>query len=300
MPITEPLQYHQGMLINPDAVDIRSRKYLSKMLKDVLKTAGDKVTVTDLFRPNVLTREQGTSGKLWNLSQYTAKRKDDATPTKVQKIISGEVEYELYQYEVKVAITDKAKLNSQMTAQGLLTAGQAGRAFARRLDADGYNEMQTGNVVTAAATAAWDVATDAQIEADINAATDRLDDAGFHDHVVIMTKAQKSRISVIARGIGAGITFKTYMDEELGLSTFRMITRIREMLPDGTWNTLFNPFDHFIVMDKDAWGVFSQLKTTMEYMRDVPAGVDFAFIRKWWGFQGIQANACQVISGVNL
>ena len=299
MPLQNRLQYLNGIFVNPDAMSKRELTTYAKLLSSVLKVAQSSASVLDLYKPNPLKTEDGLTGKFYNHTGLSARRKWDAVPNLVQKIITGSIEYKCEQWEVAVAITDHSKIDANWSVQSILTAGEAGQAFARRLDATGYAMMQTGINVATGATAAWTpgTATDAQIVADIEAAIARANAAGFYDLIALMTQAQKSRISTIARGIGAGITFKTYMDQELDLSTYRVLAPISEVELDGTVTAMFNPAGTFMLLDKAAYGVFTQFPTTLEKDRDVAAGLDFAFMRKFWKFQGIQASADQAITG---
>ena len=297
MPLVNRLQYQQGIFVNPDAMSKRMQTRFGKLLKNVLKIASDKASVLDLYIPNPLKPEDGLTGTLYNHSGLTAVRKYDGVPNKIQKTTTGSVEYKCERWEVKVGITDDSKIDAGYSAQSILTEGEAGAAFARRLDATGYTMMQTGINVATGATAGWNAATDAQITGDIEGAIARANAAGYYDLIALLTVAQKSRISAIARGIGSGITFKTYMDDELELSTYRKLAPINETMPDGTNVAMFTQTGFFTILDKSAYGVFSQFATDLEYIRDGEAGIDVGMMRKRWKFQGIQADACQVITG---
>jgi len=292
-------QYEEGIFVNPNAMDVRQKKAFGKLLESVLKVASDKIVVQDLFVMNNLTKEQGTEGKFYNWGQLTAMLKPDAVPTGLQKVEVGTVEYSLHEYEVKVGITDRSKINSQMNAQGILTAGSAGQAFARSMNAVAFTEVYTTNVATAVAGGAWTpgVATDNAVMTDIINAQGRLRAAGFDTSVALLTFAQKSRLASIGRGIGAGMSFKTFMNEHLEISNYIVVDVITEVLPDGTNNVLFNPTGSFCLLDKSAYGVFSQRSTTLEFVRDSFAGIDFGIMRKYYAAQGVQASACQEITG---
>lgn len=296
-----PLQgkiYEEGIFVNPNAMDTRQKKSFAKLLESVLKVASDKIVVQDLFVMNNLTKEQGTEGKFYNWGQLTAMLKPDAVPTELQKVEAGIEEYSLLEYEVKVGITDRSKINAQMDAQSILTAGQAGQAFARSMNAIAFTETYASNVATAAA-AAWSpgTATDIQILNDILTAQGRLRAAGFNASVALLTFAQKSRLAQIGWNIGAGMTFKTFMTDQLEIPNWIVVDQINEVFPDGTANIMFNPAGSFILMDKSAYGVFSQRSTTLEFVRDAFAGIDFGIMRKYYAAKGVQTTACQEITG---
>ena len=299
-----PKQSQNGIFVNPDAIDAKTKSILAKLLDDVLKVTDSKVTVLDLLIDNPLTPEQGTIGRLYNYGRLVASHKPDGVPTKIQKVLAGDITYELEEYEVKVAITDKAKINNQMSAQNILNVGNAGAAFARRMDAEGYNEAQTGNVTTNAIPGGeeWSAGggTDDQVMGHIEGCKQRLAQAGFSPSVAVMTHLARNRLATIGRGIGAGLSFTTFMREHLEIQNWKIVENISIINPDGSVNNLFVPFDYFELLDPEAWGVYSQMPTTLEFHRDVDAGVDFAYMRKRWKIAGIQPDACQVLSNTDV
>lgn len=296
MPLA-PNQNDKGMFLNPQAIDARTKKWLAKLVTNVLKEAEEESLVPMLLVPNPLTREMGTQGKFYDWGQLVAHLKPDAVPTGVQAPKPGDVTYELDEYEVKVGISDRAKLNSQMSAQDMLNAGKSGRAFARAIDAQGLTEYRD-NSATGAAAGGWDVATDATIMQEIAAAMDAIWNAGYTPDAIVMTQAQSARIARIGLTYSTPLTAKQLLQAQhetiKNLYIWRKITYIDQ---DGSTITLFDPTGYFGILATKSFGVFTQRPVTVETFRDVDAGVDFAYMRKYFQAKTIQSDAGYVISG---
>ena len=80
MPL-EPNKYFEGLFKNPDAIDAKQKMYLAKLVKSVLKQAGEMSIVPQLFVANPLDRKAGLEGKFYDWGQLIARLKPDGLPT---------------------------------------------------------------------------------------------------------------------------------------------------------------------------------------------------------------------------
>jgi hypothetical protein len=74
--------------------------------------------------------------------------------------------------------------------------------------------------------------------------------------------------------------------------------KIRVKKPDATMETLFDPTGNLFAIDRTACGVFTQRPTTIEQFRDVDAGVDFAYMRKYFKTDLVQLDAAHQLDGL--
>ena len=74
--------------------------------------------------------------------------------------------------------------------------------------------------------------------------------------------------------------------------------KIKIKQPDGTEELLFDPTGYAFVVDTKACGVFTQRPTTVEAFRDVDAGVDFAYMRKYFKTAYVQLEAAHMLDSI--
>lgn len=291
-------QYQEGIFINPDSIDAKEKKWLAKLLSSILVKSGEEAIVPSLLVPNQLTPEMGTEGKFYDWGQLVARFKPDGVPTDVQKIAPSDIRYSMDEYEIKVGITDRAKINGQMQAQDMLTAGDSGRAFARSFDAQGLETLRDDLPTTSGTD--WSSETDANILDQITAHFDNIWDAGFTPKATTLTQAQQSRIAQIGLGYATPITVPELFEKQWGIKELKIWRKIIVKNPDGTTRTLFDPTGHFMTVDSDAVGVFSQRPVTIEKVRDAFAGVDFAIMRKYFKSAIVQSTAGHVLDNLTI
>jgi len=293
----EPNQYYEGIFVNPDAIDARQKQYLAKMVRSVLKEAGEMSIAPKLFVPNPLEAKMGTEGKFYDWGQLIARLKPDGVPTGFQKLKPTEHAYSLDEYEVKVGITDRAKINSQMQAQDLLTAGNAARAFARAFDAQAFNHVKADMQTTGGTD--WSAATDAQVLEELDTMLSEVDDEGFDADALILTRKQRSRITKIGLTYANPLTAEDLIKKEHPtIKNIYIWRKIRVKKPDGSTETMFDPTGYAFCIDTKACGVFTQRPTTVEKYRDVDAGVDFAYMRKYFKTDLVQLGAGHQLDGL--
>lgn len=288
----------RGVFKNPDAVDAKTLKCFAKMRSQILKKAAELSYAGDVTVPNPLPVEHGLRGKFYDWGQLVALPKPEGAATGVQKLEAGSVEYEMSRHEVKVGITDEASINAQMNAQNLLTVGQAGRAFARAIDSDCFNEFLDGSNTTAGTD--WDTETDVNIRKQLVTAKDEIEDIGFVANKVLMTSKQMERIGrieSISRGYNTVESYLQSIFPDADILTWRKIRYRDEHL---VWHTLFDPAGKLAILDKDGFAVFSQRPLTVEFKRDVDHGVDYAYNRKFFATKVAQKEAGHLLTGLNL
>jgi hypothetical protein len=296
MPI-DSNQYYEGIFVNPDAMDAKTKEYLAKMVSSVLKQAGEMSIAPSLFVPNPLDAKMGTVGKFYDWGQLVARLKPDGVPTGLSKIKPTDHSYELDEYEVKVGITDKAKLNGQMQAQDLLTAGNSARAFARAFDAQAFNTVLTDMNSTGGSN--WSTETDANVLDQIDNCIGFVDDAGFDPDAMVMTRKQRSRITKIGLTYANPLTAEELIQKEWPqVKKIHIWKKIQVKKPDASVEMMFDPTGEFFVIDTKACGVFTQRPTTLESFRDVDAGVDFAYMRKYFKTDLVQLDAAHKLDSL--
>ena len=289
--VLEPNQYKEGLFKNPDALDARQKKYLAKMVATVLKQAGEMSIAPNLFVPNPLTPAMGTEGKFYDWGQLVARLKPDGIPTGISKIEPSDHQYSLDEYEVKVGITDRAKINSQMQAQDMLTAGNSARAFSRAFDSQAFNEVKTDMPTTNGTD--WSAETDANVLDQLDNIIGLVDDEGFDADALIMTRKQRSRLTKIGLTYANPLTAQELIQKEWpSIKKIYIWKKIKVKKPDGSgYEEMFDPTGYLFVIDTKACGVFTQRPTTIETDRDVEAGVDFAYMRKYFKTDLVQLEA---------
>lgn len=285
--------------VNADALDAKQKRFLGILLSRIMDVSQENFLVPLLFVPNPLTKEQGTEAKFYDWSQLVAVRKPDGAPTHVQKIRAGVKRYELEEHEVKVGITDKAKINFDMTAQAMQQAGGFGRAFARAIDADGFNHMVDDMNTTAVGN--WDTDSDDQVSDDISAALELVRDNQFNPNVIIMTERAKNRFRKIGFNFSNPLTAKQVLNDHFEIPIVHTWRDIFYKNEDGIKVQLFTPKanDHSLaVFDENALAAFSQRPTTAEPFRDAEAGADLAMVRKFFGSAIVQEEAGQLLTSI--
>lgn len=296
MPL-EGNQMQEGIFVNPDVIDARIKKWLAKLVSSVLKKAGEVSLVPELMVPNPLDAAMGTEGKFYDWGQLVARLKPDGIPTDVQKILPTSVNYSLDEWEVKVGITDRAKINSQMQAQDLLTGGDAARAFARAFDAQGLGTIIANSNSTGGSN--WSTETDANVLDQLSATFEKIWDEGFDPHALIMTQKQATRLAKIGVSYATPLTAEQLIKQlHPNLKKIYIWRKIKYKKPDGVEVEMFNPTGYLMVLDSEALGVFTQRPTTVEAKRDTDAGVDFAYLRKYFKTDLVQKPAGHLLKNL--
>lgn len=294
MPL-EPNMYHEGLFKNPDAIDARQKQYLAKLVGSILKQAGEMSIAPNLFVPNPLDRKSGTEGGFYDWGQLIARKKPDGVATGISKILPTDVRYSLDEYETRIGITDRAKINSDTNAQGLLSAGDHARAFSRAVDAQAFNTVKTDMETTSGTD--WSVETDANVLDQLDGIIGNVDDDGFDADALIMTRKQKSRIKKIGLTYANPLTaLQLVQAEHEDIKKIHTWKKIRAKKPDGSgFEEFFDPTGNLFVIDTKACGVFTQRPMTLESDRDVESGVDFAYARKYFKTALVQLDAAHML-----
>lgn len=290
-------KYYEGIFVNPNAIDLRTKKYLAKLVRNVLKKAGEMSLAPQLFVNNPLDAKMGTEGKLYDWGQLVARLKPDGVPSGLQKVLASSTSYSLDEYEVKTGITDRAKINSQMSAQNILSEGDAARAFKRAFDAQAFNLCKSGMNTTSGTD--WSSATDAQVMAEIDTMIGEIDDGQFDPNAMVITRKQRSRIAKVGLSYANPLTAeqlisKTWPD----IKKVFVWKKITIEKPDGSTETLFDPTGYAFAIQTDACGVYTQRPTTVETKRDVDAGLDLAYLRKYFKTDLVQLNASHMLDSL--
>lgn len=297
MPL-EPNKYFEGLFVNPDAIDAKQKMYLAKLVKSVLKQAGEMSIVPLLFVANPLDRKAGLEGKFYDWGQLIARLKPDGIPTGDQKVKASKTEYTLEEYETKIPITDGAKINLGMGAQDLLSAGNHARAFSRAVDSQGFNLVK--DTMESTSGTDWSSETDKNIIAQLDGiiAEPRLD--GFVADAIVWTSAQRSRFAEIGMNYANMLTAEELLAKKWpGIKKTYIWDIIRAKLPDGSgYETFFDPTGNLFVIDTKACGVFTQRPMTLENDRDVEAGIDIAFARKYFATALVQNDAAHLLDSL--
>jgi len=294
----EDVKMDRGVFKNPDAVDLRTLKAFAKLRSDILKVASEKSLITEVTVDNPLAVEHGLIGKIYDWGQLVALKKSEGVPTGVQHVKPGSIDYQLEQHEVKVGITDEGKINSTQSAQDILSAGQAGMAFARSIDSQCFNEFVANSNGTTGTN--WDTETDVNIRKQLRGAGDVVEDLGFDITTVIMTTGQLERIGRIESIVRGYNTVEGYMNSIFPGAKILTWKQIKYKDEHLVWQTLFNPVGKLMLLDKDAFSVFTQRPTTAEFKRDVDAGVDYAYMRKFFKTKIAQKEAGYLLTGLTL
>jgi len=288
-----------GIFLNTDALSDRVLERLSKDVKTVLKVADENTMITGITVPN---DPDGMEINFHAETQDLAFEKPELAETPSQKRIKQlKVEDRMKQWEVRLAVSDEALKNKNMSAAGFLSTISAGKAFARAMNAEGLSNMYAG-VAGVAAVAPWNAATNSQIEMDIAGRLDTIDDENFTGDTILMDRLQIARLNhtlnVVMFG-GKGISVKNWLmdNHELGLLRTK---RVNYKNNNGTLINLFNPAGQVMIFDKAAYSVFTQEPMTTEVSRVPSIGGYVAYMRKKFKTTPVQPEAAQKIVGTVL
>lgn len=297
MPL-EPNKYAQGLFVNPDAIDAKQKMYLAKMVSSVLKQSGELSIAPQLFVSNPLDRKAGLEGKFYDWGQLIARLKPDGLPTGGSKVKASKTDYVLEEYETKIPITDGAKITLGMGAQDLLNAGNHARAFARAVDAQAFNLVKDTMATTSGTD--WSSATDAKVLDEVDEIVGEVDDAGFDADAVIMTRKQKTRIKKIGMSYANPLTAEQLIQSEHeNIKQIFTWKKIQAEKPDGSgYEEFFDPTGNLFIIDTKACGVFTQRPMTLENDRDIEAGIDIAYARKYFATALVQTKAARQLDSL--
>jgi len=288
-----------GIFINNDALADRVLERLTKAVDTVLKVADQETMITKLTVPN---EPDGMEISFHTQTQDLAYEKPELGETPAQKRLKQlKAEDRLRQWEVRLPVSDEAMKNKQGTGANLMSSIGAGKAFARAMDAEGFQNMYgalSGTVVSAP----WNLGTNATMENDINLRMDAIEDEGFSGDSALMSRMQIGRLNhtlnVIMFG-GRGITVKDWLMDNMELELYR-VKRINYKNNNGTLIPLFNPFGQILIFDKSAYSVFTQEPMTVKVQRKEEIGAWITYIRKYFRTTPVQTEACEKLIGVNL
>jgi len=298
MPTLEQNQYFEGLFVNPDAISAKQKMYLAKLVKTVLKQSFEMSLVPQLFVANPLDRKAGLEGKFYDWGQLIARLKPDGLPTGESKVKANEKKYTLEEYETKIPITDAAKINLGMGAQDLLSVGNHARAFVRAVDAQAFNLVKADMETTSGTN--WSTETDANVLDQLDGIIGEVDDDGFDSDALVMTRKQRSRISKIGLTYSNPLTTEDLIKKEWPqVKNIFIWKKIRAKKPDGSgYEEFFDPTGNLFVIDTKACGVFTERPMTLENNRDVEAGIDIAFARKYFATALVQLDAAHQLDSL--
>lgn len=295
-----------GIFLNADALNKDVIERFSTLIDKALKEATfesliPKITVP--FKPD------GLRVMLHTISNTQAYEKTEGAETPAQRPEwQQQVNDQLKQWEIKVEITDEAKITAKYSATDLLNAGMpgadaqqaqdVGSGFARAVDAEGLGTLY-GALTPTAAALAWAAAGDASIENDLDGMKLRASILGHKPDTILLTTSALSRIRRMAWVVNTSKSPQEYLKENYGLNAIE-IDPIIYLDGNGTAFTLFTPFDQVLMFRLKSFGLFSQLPTTAEAMRDAKAGVDAAMVRKFWLTSVGRPEAGQLLSGTGV
>lgn len=272
--------YYRGEFKYSDALNAKEVEALGKMVSTVIKSTADKAIVPNLFASAKLKKADGIHAKLYDWSIGVALQKPEGGPSGVQKITPTTYDIILSQWEYKVGITDEASITGNITATDVLSAPRAGRAFARAIDADGFDAVINGGT-PATGTHDWSSASDDDVIDDITSAVQALEDAGYEAKTMLATPTQRGRLMKITNGLTNPRPLKQYMIDQFGLEIVKY-NKITYKKDDGTIVDLFNPNKNLVIGDFAGSTVFAQLPMRTEAYRDVESGVNYALMRKFF------------------
>jgi len=238
-----------GIFINTDALADRVLERLGKAVDTVLKTAQEETIITEITVPN---EPDGMEIIFHNQTQDLAYTKPELAETPVQKrLLQLKAEDRLRQWEVRLAISDEALKNKKQNAGDYMSAVNAGKAFAKAVNAEGLTNMY-GGVTGVPATVPWNVATNAQIENDIVARKRAIRDEGFNADIILMNETQWARLNHTLNVIMfTGMTVEQWLAQH-GLKVI-IVDRINYKNNNGTLINLFNPDGQVLVLHL-SWG----------------------------------------------
>lgn len=282
-----------GIFTNTDALSDRVLERLSKSVRTVLKVADEETMITNITVPN---EPDGMEIIFHTQTQDMAFVKPELAETPSQKRLNQlKAEDRLRRWEVRLAISDEAMKNKKANAGDLIGATNAGKAFAKAMNAEGFLNMYNG-VAGVNAAAPWNAATDAQIEDDINTALDQIDDEGFTGDTILLNRMQWGRLHRVANIVNTGMKVEDWLNE-FGLTPMR-VRNINYKNNAGTLINLFSPVGNTLIFDKRAYSVFTQEPMTGDVENDVKIGATVAYLRKYFRTTPVQTEAAYRISGV--
>lgn len=281
-----------GIFTNTDALSDRVLERLTKAVKTVLKVANEESIIQGITVPN---DPDGMEILFHTSTQDVAFVKPELAETPAQKrLLQLKAEDRLRRWEVRLAISDEAMKNKKDNAGDLISATNAGKAFAKSINAEGLLNIYNG-VTGIAAGAPWNAATDAQIEDDINIALGAIDDEGFNGDTILLTRMQWGRLRRVANIVNTGQTVTDWLNE-MGLTPV-MVKNVNYKNNNGTLINLFSPTGNVMIFDKRAYSVFTQEDMTGETERDIKIGAIVAYLRKYFRTTPVQPESAYRISG---
>lgn len=290
-----------GIFTNADALSDRVLERLGKAVETVLRVANEESIIQNLTVPNT---PDGMEIIFHNQTQDIAYVKPELAETPSQKrLLQLKAEDRLRRWEVRLAVSDEAMMNKDANSPGssagdLLSATNAGKAFARAINAEGLGNMFAGKTPVGAG-APWNLAADAQIENDIVAGLDAGDDEGFNLTTMTATRLQMARLHRVANVVNTGLTVKGWL-EEVGVPNVQMVKRINYKNNNGTLIPLFNPTGNCLLLDTRGYAVFTQEGMTGEVERDIKIGAHVAYLRKYFRTTPVQPEAAYLINGIGI
>lgn len=295
-----------GMFLNADALNKDVIERFSTLIDKALKEATFESIIPRITVP---FKPDGLRVMLHTVSNTVAYEKTEGATTPAQRPEwEQKVNDQLKQWEIKVEITDEAKITAKASATDLLNAGMpgadsqqaqdVGSGFARAVDAEGLGTLY-GGLVPVAAALPWAGANDASIENDLGGMKLRCSIRGHKPDTILLTGAALSRIRRMAWVVNTSKSPQAYFKENYNLNAIE-IDPIIYLDGNGTASTLFTPFNQVLMFRLKSFALFSQLATTAEAKRDVDAGVDAAMVRKFWLTSVGRPEAGQLLSGTGV
>ena len=295
-----------GIFRNADALNKDVIERFSTLIDKALEVATYEAIIPKITQPFT---PDGLRVMMHTVSDLIAYEKTEGAETPAQRPEwEQSINEQLKRWEVKVEITDEAKITAKYTATDLLNAGMpgsdarqadaVGSAFAKAIDAEGLNTL-FGALVPVAATAAWALTADANIEADLDGMIGRCELEGFVPDTVLLPRGALSRIRRMQWVVNTSKSPEAYLKENYGLDAVKVMP-ISYKYGTGVNYNLFTPFNQVLMFRKKSFGTFSQLMTEAEAFRDTPRGVDAAMVRKFWLTVAAQPESAQLLNGTGL
>jgi len=306
-----------GTFQNADALNKDVIERFSTLIGEIMKVASEKTYIPDLTVPTI---PDGLRVIMHDTTRPLAMEKPEGAETPQQRIEWEQiVNQQLKRWEVRVGITDEAKITGQLTAQELLqfdngpvmAAGDmqrvqnAGRAFAKAMNAEGLAAMYAGATGTPSGSGAggWAAAADAVIDNDIEGMIVRMETEGFFPDWLLSSRQARSRLRRMAWVTGSAKSIADYMaqyTDDINGVTIKTMVVTPIIYKDGNGNNvvLFTSVGSALMIDRAAYAAFAQREMTTEFWRNAPAGVDEAIMRKFWLTVVAQPDAGERLTGL--
>ncbi len=306
-----------GTFLNEDALNKDVIERFSTLIGEIMRVATEKTYIPQLTVPTI---PDGLRVIMHDTTRPIAFEKPEGAETAQQRIEwEQKVNQQLKRWEIRVGITDEAKITGQLTANELLKfddgpvyqAGDiqriqnAGRGFSKAMNAEGLAAMYgalTGTPSTSGA-GGWATATDAQIDNDIESMIVRMETEGYNPDWFMSSRQARSRLRRMVWVTGSAKDIDDYLKQykdDMNGTIIKSMVVTPIIYKDGNGNNtiLFSPVGNVLMIDRGAYAAFAQREMVTEFWRNTPAGVDEAVMRKYWLTVVAQPDAGELLTGV--